>query len=430
LTTARSDSAPAGTAVIGNTASTGFGDYINGSAALTPHNAANPGTTTVFTLKVNNTSSTADNYNLAAGTVEDFSTTPLPAGWTVSFKADGGVGDCSSFGAVIANTGVINNGANKTVCAIVSVPATAVAGVQNIYFRALSPTSAAADRIRTAVDVNTVRKIDVTTNQSGQVFPGGTVIYPMTVTNNGNVLEGSAPNAGAVDATNSFVAFSLADSQIAAGWTSVVYRDVNNDGAIDPGDTVIASLSSLGGLAPGASVPLLVKVFAPAGAGIGDINTTTLTATVTGALTIGVNPAAPAPAPTSATDTSTIISGQVTLTKLQSLDAACDGTADGAFVSTNINALPGACVIYQVTAKNVGTANISNLVISDATPAATVYNAGTDCPTTGGTHVAVSSGAEAVSTPSQCATGTISVTVPTLTPGATRILTFAVQINR
>jgi uncharacterized repeat protein (TIGR01451 family) len=428
LTTSRTDSSPAGTAVIGNTASTGFGP---GSAAvLTPHNTANPGATTSFVLKVNNTSPSADTYNLAASTDQTFASKTLPTGWTVTFKADGGAGDCTTSGAVISNTGVINAGTNATVCAIVSIPSNTMAVTQEIDFQALSPSSGANDPIRCAVDVNVIRAITVTNNQTGQVFPGGTVVYQMTVTNNGNVLEGSVPTSGVPNGTSdSKVVLGVSDSLVAQGWTSVVYYDANRNGIIDPADPVVIDLSfssnGTPGLVPGESVPLLVKVFAPAGAATGDTDVATLTATTTGVIN-GVTLA-----PFSATDTSTVIYGQVTLTKTQALDAACDGTADTAYGQGNITtgAIPGACILYKITATNVGTAPVTALVISDSPPANTVYNAGTQCPAVGGTFVAKTT-VGTITAPTQCTAGTISASVGALNPGSSADVSFGIQIGK
>jgi trimeric autotransporter adhesin len=428
INTARSDSTPAGSADSGNAATTGFGPGPEATAVSVQ--AANPGTTSTFAIKVNNTSGIADTFNLAVSQNTTFSPASLPSGWSVTFRADasGVAANCSTTGAVISNTGVVNAGANSTVCAVVSVPANASAGTRDLYFRALSPTSGAIDTLHSGVLVNTVRALSVTNNQSGQVFPGGTVVYPMTVTNNGNVTEGTVATAGTPNgSSDSKVILGLADSLVAQGWTSVLYHDVNGNNQIDSGEPVIVDLADIGGLTPGQSASLLLKVFAPAGAGIGDSDATTLTATTTGVIS-----GAAAPAAASATATSSVISGQVTLTKLQALDAACDGTADTSYALTTITtgAVPGACILYQVTAKNVGTAGVSGLVVSDSTPENTVYNAGTDCPTTGGASVAATTVGTVTSEPAQCSAGTVSVDVGTLSPGQSAVLTFGVQINR
>ncbi len=425
LGTARLDSTPAGTAIADATAAnTGFGAGPE-AAALTPHKVSNPGTTTTFVLKVNNTSLTADNYNLAASTDSTFATAVLPSGWTLALKADASpTHDCSTVGAIISNTGVINAANNSTFCAIFTIPGNAPYGKQDLYFRAISPTSGASDRLYGAVDINAVRAIVVTNSQTGQVFPGGTVVYPMTITNNGNATEGTVATLGTPNGTtNSKVVIGLTDSLAAQGWTSVAYLDANGNGAIDPTDPVIADLASIGGLAPGTSVALLVKVFAPSGAGIGNIDATTLTAT-----TSGIINASPATAPSSATATSTVISGQVSLTKLQALNAACNGTADAAFAQSNITtgAIPGACILYQITAKNVGTAGITTLEVSDATPANTVYATGCG----GSTVAAAATSAGSISqTPGACSAGTVKANVGALAPGAAAVVTFGVKIN-
>jgi len=423
------------TAITANSVDLTINDTTTGAGAGPEPGAiavqnANPGSTSTFVLKVNNTSAVADTFNLAVSQNTTFTPASLESGWSVTFRADAsGVGSCSTTGAVISNTGVVNGGATATVCAVVSLPANASAGERDLYFRSLSPTSGAADILHSGVQVNTIRAISVTNNQSGQVFPGGTVVYPMTVTNNGNVSEGTVASAGTPDgSSNSKVVLGLADSLALQGWTSVLYRDVNGNNQIDAGEPVMTDLAGIGGLTPGQSAALLLKVFAPAGAGLGDSNTSSLTATTSGAIS-----GAAAPAAASATATSSVISGQVTLTKLQALDALCDGTADASFALTTITtgAVPGACILYQVTAKNVGTAaDVTGLVISDSTPENTVYNAGTDCPATGGIHVAATSAGSVTSTPSQCSSGTVSVAVGTLTPGQAAVITFGVQINR
>jgi len=428
INTARSDSTPSGTAASGNAATTGFGAGPEASAVSVQ--AANPGSTSTFIVKVNNTSAIADTFNLAVSQNTSFSPATMWSGWSVTFRADasGVAANCSAIGAVISNTGVVNAGANTTVCAVVSLPANASAGERDLYFRALSPTSGAVDTLHSGVLVNTIRAFSVTNNQSGQVFPGGTVVYPMTVTNNGNVTEGTVATAGTPDgSTDSKVTLGLADSLVAQGWTSVLYQDVNGNNQIDSGEPVIVDLADLGGLTAGQSASLLLKVFAPAGAGLGDSDATTLTATTTGVIS-----GAAAPAAASATATSSVISGQVTLTKLQALDATCDGTADASYALTTLTtgAVPGACILYQVTAKNVGTADVTGLVVSDSTPENTVYNAATDCPATGGTSVAATTVGAVTSTPAQCSAGTVSVNVGTLTPGQSAVITFGVQINR
>lgn len=382
----------------------GAGSGLGPEGAAVTTNSANPGTTTRFTLYVNNTGSVPDTYDLAASTDASFATLALPAGWTVVFR--------DSALTVITNTGSIGASANRLVYADVAVPAGQAAlpsPGQAIYFRALSPTSGSLDRKRDAVIVNTVRSVTLLPNQSGQIFPGGTAVYAHTLRNAGNVTEN--------DGVSSTITLSLANT--ASGFTSLVYLDVNDDGQLDPGDTLVDDPSDLGALAPGATLPLLVRVTAPPGAPIGAIDVATLTATSAGS----VNGVA-APAAANATDTSTVVAGNVSLEKRQAVDAACDGTPDGAFVAADLSAAPGACIVYQITATNLGTENATDIVISDATPANTTFEADVPATTTRG----------AIATPADGATGTVTVSdAPSpaleLAPGETVVVQFGVRID-
>ncbi len=403
----RNDVAPGGgTAAAGNAATTGFGA---GTASVVTTQSTNPGTATTFRLYLNNTSIVSDNYDLSV-------TSALPAGWTVAFKADGGAGNCSTTGATITNSGTINAATSLLVCAVVSVPASgagAAAGTTSVTFRGLSAASLAVDTKVDAVTVNAVEGSVLTPNNTGQAFPGNFVVYSHTLANSGNQTE-----------TYTFAAGFLTDS--AATWSSVLYRDNGaTPGVLDATDTAVSTATTFS-LLPGASAILFAKVTAPLTATAGQTNTTTITVTFeSGTLT------------TSATDITTVISGVLNLVKDQALDAACDGTPDGAYGNAPITARPGQCVRYRVTATNSGTANVTSVVLSDSSPANSVYNTGGTCfpagapgsfgaATTVGTIATTPAGAAA-----NCAAAvTVSATVGTLTPSQTAQLTFGVQVNQ
>lgn len=386
----------------------GVGPGPEGAAVVT--NTTNPGTSTTFTLVANNTGPSPDSYNLGASTVSNFASQTLPPGWTVTFKADGGVGNCSTTGATITNTGSVAAGGSTPVCAVVSVPPGYAAGTSDVYFRILSPISSATDTVHDAVTVSAVRSISITPNGAGQTYPGGSFVYSHTLTNNGNVLEGNS--------TASTIAAATANNQ--AGFTSALYYDANNNGVLDATDPIItgnlnavAGLSA--GLAPGQSITVFDKVIAPSGAVAGAVNATTITLTTTnGSYTTIV------PAPAVATDSTTVIAGNLTLNKAQAVDAACAG-ATGATVYTpaNLSARPGQCVLYQINVTNVGSANATAVVVSDATPAYTTLSSAPA--TTVGT---IAAGAPAVG-----GVGTVSANVGTLTPGQAAVLTFGVRIT-
>jgi trimeric autotransporter adhesin len=377
----------------------GAGAGVEAAAVIT--NTVLPGATTRFTLVVNNTSTQADTFNLAASIDASFATSNLPAGWTVTFR------DAS--GTVLTNSGLVAGGASKVIYADIAVPAgqAALPAGQSLYFRILSPTTSATDRIHDAVIVQTVRSVQITPSNSGQVYPGGSVVYAHTVSNAGNVAE----NGGGANT----VTLALANAQ--GSFSSVLYLDVNNSNTIDAGDVVINGAADLGPLAAGQSKRLLVKVTAISGAAIGLINTTTITATTAGP----INGAA-APSAASASDATTVIAGNLALLKEQALDANCDGIADTAFSAATVaaGAVPGACVRYRITVTNNGTVDVTTVIVSDAMPAFTTYHATVAAATSQGT----------VTAPAAGATGTVSAAAGTLAPAASVVITFGVRINQ
>ncbi|MDH6169250.1 putative repeat protein (TIGR01451 family) [Variovorax boronicumulans] len=390
------------------TGSVADGDLGPGPSPLpTTTNATAAGTGTVFALFVKNNDSVNNTYNLAASQSTSFPGT-LPTGWTVKFVASGGT--CAS--AAITSVAV-NAGAQGQVAACVTPPATqSPVTAQKVYFQVQSTAIAStgvivSDTKTDAVTVTTapVSSATLTPNNSGQLAPGGTVVYPHTLTNTGNQSCGAYTLTAIVPS---------ADATL--GWTTAIYLDVNGDGQIDAGDTLVTGPQA-GPLAVGASQKLLVRVFAPGGASAGATDTTTVTATFTGGC------GAP-----SATDISTVITGQIRVLKTQAADITCDGVADGAFAAAPLSLKPGQCIVYKVVATNEGTSPVTNIAINDAVPAytslsATQPTAATQCTSTGvsGTALVYAQTATAVS----CGSASNSVA-----PSGTATLTFAVKINQ
>ena len=369
-----------------------------------------PGATARFTLYVNNSSTVADSFNLVGSTDVSFATTVLPVGWTLTFR------DANN--AIIVTTGVVQPGASKLVYADISVPKGAPPLTSNVYFRALSPTTGAQDKILDAVNVNTVRAIKLEPNNTGQVSPGGSVVYSHFITNDGNVTEGDG-----VGGNNT--ALTLVDN--VAGFTSVVYWDQNNNGVLDATDPVIQNLSTMisgingastgAGLDPGERARVFVKVFAPVGASPLTADSTTLATTTTG----GVGTLPPA---VSVTDVTTVISGDIILLKEQALDADLNGVADTAFsiLSITTGAAPGTGIRYRITVTNNGSTPATSIVMSDSIPAFTTYYAG-------GHSLATTVGSVA-NTPADGGKGTFQVNIPTLNPGQSAVITFGVKIDQ
>lgn len=372
-------------AAVGVAGAKGEGAHVNGSVALNTE-SINPGETATFTLYVNNSSTSSDSYDLYASTDESFASSVLPANWTVVFK--------DQSGAIITNTGVIATGANKLVYAEVYVPEdqAAIPAGQSIYFQVKSPSTGASDRKHDAVVVNTIRSISVNPNNAGQAYPGGVVVYQHTVSNEGNVTETDI----ALGLTNSY-----------AGFSSILYQDVNRDGILDAGDVLIEDIASL---ASGESIDLLVKVTAPNGVGLGVNDVATITATPNAT---PINGAAASDAAT-ATDVTSIITANVVLVKEQSL------TENGVYSEANLEAEPGTVIYYRLTLKNNGTETVTNADIEDITPVHTTYV---------GSSASVTTGGSVDAEPANGASGTVRATIATFAPGETVQLKFAVLID-
>ena len=368
-----------------NASAKGYGAGPEATAVVT--NITNPGTIVIFTNYVNNTSASPDSYNLG--------TTVLPSGWSVSFK--------DSTGNVITTTGLVPASGSSTVYAYVTVPAGNAPGNNNVTFSVTSPTTGATDQMHDQVTVNSVRVLVISPNNTGEIVPGGAITYSHTIVNNGNVTEGGA-----------FSTLNVGNTDSSSGWTSVIYYDVNGTGILATNDPVITSIPSSATIAPGASIKVIVKVFAPASAVAGQGNQSTLTVTtVNGSLVSSV------PAVVSATDNTTVIASLLTLLKEQGLDATCSGTVSS-YTTTNLASVaPGACIGYRLTALNKGSTTATNIVISDATPTFTTLS--------GSVTTTVGS---VTTTPGTGNAGSIAVTVPSLAPGSSAVVTFEVKIQQ
>lgn len=366
-----------------------------------------PGTAVTFPLSVTNNSATPDNFNL--------SSTGLPSGWTVQYYVDAnkdGVPD----GAAITNTGNIPASSTVNLIAVVTPSANQAPITQNVVFTVSSPATGLSDSMTDQVVVSAKRSLSLTADNVGQVAPGGTVTYTHTLTNNGTITEGTT--AGSLP-------YTLTNTQ--SGWTTTLYVDLNNNGLADDNELVTgndlgaliatynADNNSISGLEAGQSIKLFIKVEAPANATAGVQNSNVLTVsptTVSGTTT----------APVSNTDLTTVNDGQVRLTKEQAI-ADCTSGVPGAYSQNTISAKPGTCVAYRITAKNEGNVAVTNVQISDATPAYTTFQAIAD------KSPAVTN-ATAGTPPAHNGTGSVTATQATLAPNTSAVLQFVVKINQ
>ncbi|HCT32218.1 MAG TPA: hypothetical protein DF966_03550, partial [Sulfitobacter sp.] len=356
--------------------------------------ATDPGAPVIYDMVVQNNGPVSDSYNLSLAQA-------LPAGWTVEFR--------SADGSAISNTGTIPAGASDTFTVVVTPPADQAPGDTLVDIALVSSVSGQGDRIVNGVTVNEIYNVEIIDDQNAQASPGGIVDMVHTITNTGNV----AITEGAINDTglNNF--------------SGALFWDANGNGVIDPSELVIDNFNDLtdgvsagvNGLAPGESISVIYRVQTPSTAtsGVTEIGTISLAPSLNGGTATDANTADNA-----VEDRIVIISGDVTLSKYQYIDANCDGTV-GTFTKTRQNVSPGQCIRYKVEAENTGSSPAANVIISDAAPA---YTSVTNC---GGTcsETLFPAGSTATVTPSN-----ISSDHGTVLPGGFATLEFTVQVDQ
>ncbi len=364
-----------------------------------------PGVAVEFPVEIYNGGNSPDNFNLTAA---------VPAGWTVVFLDP-------TTRQVVTNSGNVAPGATRELIAVVTPVNNALVDPTNdVILTVTSPVSGLSDSIKNNVAITEVRALNFTPDRQGQVAPSGTVTYVHTLRNNGNVVEGNALNELPIAVTTT--------GNI--GSVVTVGIDLNGDGqlAADGTETIQGNdLFSVlpAGLSPFTSYSVLVKVEAPGSAQPGQEDITTVRINPTGTIN-GVL----APASVQIIDTTTVTAGNVRLVKTQAVDHDCNGTLSSgtaipaAYTQGVIDAQPGQCVMYRIVATNEGNAAVTNVVITDATPAFTTIAT----PATAKIGTATPAAATVPGTVGQPAT--VSHTVGPLAPAATAQLDFSVKIDQ
>jgi hypothetical protein len=219
-------------------------------------------------------------------------------------------------------------------------------------------------------------------------------------------------------ATAAGIPFTLTSSN--TNWAASLYIDVNNDGLIDTDDTLVTGTAltfpNNAGIAKGATVNLLVKVQAPTNATVGTQNPVVLT--FSPVQYNGQNH----PVLTN-TDLTTVTAGQVRLVKDQALVDCTTGTT-ASYTQANVNAKPGECVKYRITATNEGNATVTDVVISDNTPSYTTLKA-----IAGVSPLATSATLQNPANYTNGYTGTVSAQQSPLAPNASATLEFVIKVN-
>lgn len=391
--------------------------FIDNAGAALKTLSTQAGTTVVYPISVTH-SGAPTQYSLAADADLNFAAANLPAGVSVVFAQTGINGNCTPTGATTGQTRLLNDGETQALCAIVSVAAGTPAATVDLYFRAFSPTyvsaiaptNAGSDIIKNALTIvnPATPQLAFTPDLRGQIAPAGTIVYTHVIVNNGDTVI--TPRAG--------TPFVVTNDQ--AGFNTTLYLDANDNGLFDAADTIIST--TLAALQPNDPVRIFAKVEASANVLLGTENLTLIQlygdAGAGDVLLEQVQ------------DITTVSDTLIRLTKLQALDADCNGTPDsGSYTTASLPiqrnytagvAGAGQCVLYRVTARNEGVEGINAFNFRDATPASTVLHTAPSC-----TPVACT----AVTAPTVGSAGVVSGQVSSIPAGESRVFNFAVQYD-
>lgn len=392
----------------------GNGNIDNAGAPLKTL-TANAGGTVIYPITVAHTGTTT-RYSLAADADSNFNTLNLPAGVSVVFAESVG-GSCATTGAIVGQTRALNDGETQTLCAIVSVATgTPAITATPLYFRAYSPTyvsngtgtptNAGSDIIKNALTIsnNAAAQLLFTPDLRGQIAAGGTIVYTHTIVNQGNTL------------INNTQPFAVTNSQ--AGFTTTLYYDANDNGTFESTDPIITDLDSFSsnganGLDAGESIRIFAKIQNDGTALLGSENNTLIRLLDGTGVELG-----------RVLDITTMSNTLIRLTKMQALDANCDGTADTGTYTTatlpiqrNSNG-QGQCVLYRLTVRNEGDTAIGAFNFRDSTPAGTVMRIAPSCVSCTST-----------SAPATGDVGSVSGQVPSIPSSASYTFNFGVQYN-
>ncbi|HEV2105623.1 MAG TPA: SdrD B-like domain-containing protein, partial [Candidatus Eisenbacteria bacterium] len=220
------------------------------------------------------------------------------------------------------------------------------------------------------------------------VSPGAVAFYPHTFT---------AGSAGSVT-----VGAAETPSPALPGWSAQLYRDLNCNGVLDPGEPPLAAPVAL---AAGQSLCVILRHATPAGAPPGADELVTLTASFAYAN------ATPALGANAALGDVTTIAAASGLVLAKSVDRA--------------SARPGDFLVYTITYSNPGGAPLTSIVIRDATPPWTVFDSAT-CAAAGSGIT----GCTLAQSPAPGASGALQWTLAgALAPGGSGSVTFRVRVQ-
>lgn len=268
-----------------------------------------------------------------------------PDSYTIELDPQGGLADFSwqfidDNQVPLVNTGIVRAKTAKRLRLQLRIPKTAQPLGQNFTVRVRSAeNSTVTDQLRLALQVQAGQGLSLAPPGAGQVVPGNVIVFAHRLENRSN-----RPIDG--------IRLQLEDSLKARGWRSTLYIDRARNGQLDSYDKQAPELLSL---PEGASIGLLVKVFAPANALALVQNITRLSATWGEGNALSV------------TDSITVNSTNVLISKAQA-PWDCTGPLPNTFSKNRVRAQPGQCIVYRLTAINQGAVPAKNIEIHDVVP--------------------------------------------------------------
>ena len=307
-----------------------------------------PGKAVMYPLELTNTGSTLDTF--------DLSLAALPGGWTAEVFADADCNGEADDSTPLSQVGPLDPGENVCLVLRVTPPADAPAGPTPVTVTATSENDPnISDSLTNTVvikrgdggaddaagvnigngDNDPATKPD-DTQKTVQATAGGTVTYPLELTNTGDTPD----------------TFDLSITGLPTGWSAVIFADSNCDGEAD-NDTQITSVGPLGA---GETICLVVAVTLPADA---------------------------APGRTPVTVTAVSQNDPAIQDSITNVIAVKDDGGGGATTGAEIvlsksvtptgSVVPGAALTYTVTATHTGDADGAGVSVSDPLPANTAF---------------------------------------------------------
>ena len=330
-------------------------------SVLTTTLSADPGESVTFDLYVANEGIGPDTYSLSSWS-DSGATNPLPTGWSVVFK--------NTAGQIITSTPSLDPTEEFHYIAVVNLPASNLSPTQTIYFKISSTSTGVSDIKQDAVTINDIENISLTPDQTGRVIAGSTIEYVHLLKNTGTTsedvivfVESQSHLSNTLLLPTDFsgtepTAFK-AIGELTVGSTVAIFQD-------STGTWQLVSLVSDG--ATGLAIPMdpkdstHIKLRVQAA--------TSVPETVRDILILRAQVKTGSAWQTNQ-DQTTVTSGYLKITKLGALDTNCDSTPETGFVTGNLKALPGECVVWQLVVKNHGVETVCQVTVYDAAPSFT-----------------------------------------------------------